>query len=173
MDVMGLDQWRAEYTGRQWGIIPMLLPEFDAANRAKVEPTRGLAALLLLHDTGVWGIWSNAQAWKEMYDAMHSFGYIDSEFIPYWDATPPAKTDMADVYVSVYKRADGRALAVVGNTSKEARTGIVTLDAKKLGLDTSQVVTWPDKKPVTRNGDTIEVSVPRLDYRLLLIGQAP
>ncbi len=173
MDVMGLDQWRAEYTGRQWGIIPILLPEFDAANRAKVEPTRGLAALLLLHDTGVWGIWSNGQAWKEMYDAMHSFGYIDSEFIPYWDTVPPAKTDMADVYASAYKRADGRALIVVGNTSKEARTGTVTLDAKRLGLDTSQVVGWPDKKSVTRNGDKIEISLERLDYQLLLVGKAP
>ncbi len=173
LDVMGLDQWRAEYTGRQWGVMPIFLPEFDTVHRATIEPTRGLAALLLLHDTGVWSILSNGNVWKQMYDAMHSFGYIDSDFIPYWDATPPAKTDMADVYASAYKRADGRALVVVGNTSKEARTGTVTLDTERLGLDTSQVVTWPDKKPVTRNGDKIEISLERLDYQLLLIGKAP
>lgn len=173
LDVMSLDQWRAEYTGRQWGIAPIFLPEFDTVQRTKIEPTRGLAALILLHDTGIWGILSNGEVWKKMYEAMHSFGYIDSDFIPYWDATPPAKTDMQDVYVSVYKRADGRALAVVGNTSKEARSGSVTLDARRLGLDTSQIVTWPDKKPVTRNGDKIEISLERLDYQLLLIGKAP
>jgi hypothetical protein len=173
MDVISLDQWRAEYTGRQWGVMPFLLPEFDAVQREKVQPTRGLAALTMLHDVTPWPIWSNAKVWAGMFDALDAFGYVQSEFIPYWDAAPPATTDMKDVYVSVYKRADGRALAIVGNTSKEARTGTVTLNAKRIGLPTAGVLSWPDKKPLVQNGDKIELSVPGLDYQMLLIGKAP
>lgn len=173
MDVMSLDQWRTEYTGRQWGVIPFILPEFrDEAMRAR-EPTRGLATLVMLHDTSVWPIWSNSGAWVPMFNALDAFGYVESEFIPYWQSTPPATTDMKDVYISVYKRDDGRALAIIGNTSKEARSGSVTLDAKVIGLDTSQVLSWPDKKPVTRNGDKIEIAMDGQDYRMLLIGDVP
>lgn len=173
MDVISLDQWRTEYTGRQWGVMPFILPEFDAERAKQVQPTRGLAALTLLHDTSVWGIWSNAAVWKEMYEALDSFGYMESDFIPYWENTPPATTDMKDVYISVYKRADGRALAIVGNTSREARRGTVTLAAKRIGLPTAGVLSWPDGKPVQQNGDKIEVKLEGLDYRLLLIGKAP
>jgi hypothetical protein len=173
MDVMGLDGWRIGYTGRQWGVIPILLPEFNAENSAKIEPTRGLAALAMLHDTSVWPIWSNVSVWNEIYDALDAFGYVDSEFIPYFDPTPPATTDMKDAYISVYKRADGRALAIVGNTSREDRSGTVTLNAKRIGLPTSGVLSWPDKTPVTQNGTKIKLDVPRLGYRMLLIGKAP
>ena len=173
MDVMSLDEWRVEYTGRQWGVVPFILPEFDPAHYKVAQPTRGLAALVMLHDTNVWSAFSAHSVWNQMRKELDAFGFVQSTFIPYWDKTPPATTEMKDVYVSVYKRDDGRALAIVGNTSKEARTGTITLNAKRLGLDTAPVVSWPDKKAVKRNGDTIDVSVPGLDYRMLLIGKAP
>jgi hypothetical protein len=108
-----------------------------------------------------------------MYDALDKFGIVDSDFIPYFDPAPPATTDMKDVYISVYKRKDGRALAIVGNTSREDRSGTVTLNAKRIGLPTSGVLSWPDKAPVTQNGEKIKLDVPRLGYRMLLIGKAP
>jgi hypothetical protein len=173
MDVAGLDYWRAELMGKQWGIMPFFLPEFDAEHAGQIEPTRGLAALVLLHDISVWPIWSNVQVWDEMYDALDKFGYVDSDFIPYFDPTPPATTDIKDVYISVYKRKDGRALAIVGNTSREDRSGTITLNAKRIGLPTSGVLSWPDKTPVVRDGEKIKLDVPRLGYRMLLIGKAP
>jgi hypothetical protein len=173
MDVMSLDQWRTEYTGRQWGVIPFILPEFRDEKMRATQPTRGLAALVMLHDTSVWPIWSNAAVWVPMFNALDAFGYMDSKFIPYWQSTPPATTDMKDVYISVYKRNDGRALAIVGNTSKEARSGSVTLNAKAIGLDTAGVLSWPDKQSLAQKDGKIEIAVPALDYRMLLIGKAP
>lgn len=173
MDVMSLDQWRVELTGKQWGVMPFLLPEFDAEHYMQVQPTRGLAALVLLHDSAVWPIFSNSGVWVPMYNALDAFGYEDSEFIPYWASTPPATTDMKDVYISVYKSSDGRALAIIGNTSKEARSGTVTLNANAIGLPTAGVLSWPDKKPLAQDGDKIEISVPGLDYQMVLIGKAP
>lgn len=171
-DVMPLDEWRTRFWGRQWSVIPIVLPEFRGKYAQEMQPTRGLAALVMLHDSSVWPIWSNSAAWKEMYDALDSFGYADSKFIPYFDPIPPASTDMKDVYISVYKLPD-RALAIVGNTSHQDRSGTVTLNAKRIGLPDTKVLLWPDKTPVQRDGDEITLTVPALGYKMLLIGNAP
>jgi len=173
MDVMGLDAWRAEFRGKQWGVVPFFLPEFDEANRDLVQPTRGLAALALLHDVSVWPMNSNLAEWNKLYDALDAFGYVDSTFVPYFDKAPPATTDMPDVYASVYRRADGRALAVVGNTSRDPRSGTVTFDGDRLGLPSANVITWPDRQPVGQTGTKFQMNIPGLDYRLLLIGKPP
>jgi hypothetical protein len=173
MDVMSLDQWRTGYTGRQWGVIPIMLPEFNAENAAKIAPTRGLAALVMLHDTSVWAIWSNVSVWNKMYDALDKFGYVESTFIPYWSPQPPASTDMRDVYISAYKRNDGRALVVVGNTSREPRSGTVTLNAKALGLPVGKVLSWPDGKSLPDENGKVQISMDGLDYRLILVGNTP
>jgi hypothetical protein len=173
MDVLSLDQWRAGFMGRQWGVIPIFLPEFSAEHYKVIEPTRGLAALVMLHDVSVWPIWSARVVWQTMYDALDSFGYVDSEFIPYFSPRPPGQTNMKDVYISVYRRKDGRALAVVANTSRENRRGYVTLDGARLGLPTARVISWPDRAEIVAKNGRLSLEVPRLGYRLLLIGKAP
>ena len=172
MDVMSLAEWRAIFTGRQWGVIGYFLPEFDANHRDLVEPTRGLAALVMLHDVSVWPIWSNIKVWNTMYDALDKFGYIKSTFIPYWSSQPPASTDMKDVYISAYKRNDSRALLIVGNTSREPRNGTVTLNAKALGLPVGKILSWPDGKALPDENGKVQISMDGLDYRLLLVGNS-
>ncbi|MDD5705508.1 MAG: DUF6067 family protein [Kiritimatiellae bacterium] len=170
LDVLPLDTFRAEFMGRQWGVAPIFIPEFlDPAISAKVEPTRGLAALLMLHDVTPWPAYSNVKVFNEMFAALDAFGYAEAEFIPYFDAKPPATADMRDVYVSVYKRGDSRALAVVGNLSKEDRQGSIRLSSRRIGLPLDRIVSWPDRAPVARSGDRIELAVPRQGYRMLLI----
>ncbi|NCO34678.1 MAG: hypothetical protein AUJ92_07515 [Armatimonadetes bacterium CG2_30_59_28] len=169
MDVMTLDSFRAEYMGRQWGLMPFFIPEFDEVHRAQVEPTRGMMALLMIHDVSPWPIWCNEKVVDEAFAALDEFGYVDANFLPYFDATPPATTDMQDVYVSAYKRDDGKALLIVGNLSKEDRQGTVRIDASRLGLPLSQVVSWPDKSALTVSKESVTIDVPRLGYRMLLI----
>jgi len=169
MDVLPLDKWRAEYTGRQWGPIPIFLPEFDAVHSKEVEPTRGLAALLLLHDVTVWPVWCNVSVIKTMRDAKDAFGMDNAEFIPYFDSSPPAVADMKDVYISVYKKPDGRTLIVVGNTSNDPRNGTVTLNTKRIGIDAAKVLSWPDQKPVSLNDNTIPITIPGRDYQLFVM----
>jgi hypothetical protein len=173
MDVMSLAEWRAVYTGRQWGVMGYFLPEFDAEHRDLVAPTRGLAALVMLHDVSVWPIWSNIKVWDTMYNALDKFGYIESTFIPYWSPNPPASTDMKDVYISAYKRTDGRALMIVGNTSRESRSGTVILNTASLGLPVGKVLSWPDGKPLPDQNGKIQISMEGLDYRLILVGKPP
>jgi len=149
--------------------MPFFIPELDEVHRAQVEPTRGMMALLMIHDVSPWPIWCNEKVVDEAFAALDEFGYVDANFLPYFDATPPATTDMQDVYVSAYKRDDGKALLIVGNLSKEDRQGTVRIDASRLGLPLSQVVSWPDKSALTVSKESVTIDVPRLGYRMLLI----
>jgi hypothetical protein len=171
MDALPLDVWRAEYTGRQWGPIPIFLPEFDAARRNQAEPTRGLAGLAILHDVTIWPVWCNVAAVQKLREAKDAFGMDDAEFIPYFDATPPAATDMNDFYISAYKKPDGNVLLAVVNTSNEARSGAVMINTKRIGIDAVNIVSWPDKKVLSHTNNSIPINIPGRDYMLFVVSQ--
>ena len=171
MDVISLDTFRAEFNGRQWGIMPFFIPEFPEELRQQVEPTRGLMALLMAHDVAVWPIWCNAAVVWEAWDALDAFGYVDSEFIPYFADLPPATTDMPEVIVSAYKREDARALVVVANLSREDRQGEVRISGRGLGMRVGGVVSWPDKAALKPADSVVTLSVPRLGYRMLVVSE--
>jgi hypothetical protein len=97
---------------------------------------------------------------------------VAADFIPYFASTPPATTNMADVYVSAYKRPDGQVLLIVGNLSKEDRQGEVRIEAGTLGIRLGKIVTWPQKEPVVLQGGRLPLDVPRLGYRMILVDRA-
>ncbi|NUP99338.1 MAG: hypothetical protein HUU35_05725, partial [Armatimonadetes bacterium] len=172
LDLLPLDTFRAEFMGRQWGLMPYFLPEFRGEYARQVAPTRGLMGLLLIHDVQPWNLWCNAEVVNAMFRALDAFGYVESRFVPYFDPRPPARTALPNVQVSAYLR-DGRALLVVANLDREPKQGVVTIDAGRLGLPLGEVVTWPECQPVQRQGSDLTVSMEGLDYRLLLLGPAP
>lgn len=168
MDMFGLDTFRAEYMGRQWGLMPYFLPEFDQEYAKQVEPTRGLMALLMLHDAAVWPIWCNADVANEALAALDDFGYVDADFIGYFDPQAPASTDMKDVYVSAYRK-NGRTLLIVGNVSREDRQGQVRLNAKAFATSPKQAMDWPSKQALKLTDGVVELAVPRLGYRMVVV----
>jgi hypothetical protein len=170
MDIMPLAMFRAEFMGRQWGLKAFLIPMFDNKAIAEVAPTRELMAILILHDAGVWPLERcNAKEAQEIYDKLAAFGYGDADFIPYFDAEPPAVTAMKGVYVSVYKRPDGRALAFVANLSKEDCTGSISFDEKRIGFPIKSISSWRDTAPVQVEGRTVNLALAKSDYRMLLL----
>jgi hypothetical protein len=171
LDVMTLDSFRCEYMGRQWGLVPFFLPEFDAENAAKIEPTRGLMGLLLLHDVNVWPIWCNGAVVDEAFQALDAFGYADSAFIPYFDPAPPASTDLKDVYASAYRKADGSVLLLVANLGREERSGRVRVDLQRCGLRNARALNWPDQTPLPLADGVLELQIPGLGYRLVALGK--
>jgi hypothetical protein len=173
LDVLPLDTFRAEFMGRQWGLMPFFLPEFNARYAAEVEPTRGMMGLLMIHDVSVWPIWCNLNVVDRALEALDAFGYVEAEFIPYFDPAPPAASDMKDVYTSAYRRADGRALVVVANLSRENRAGQLRIDRTRLGLPDGRIFTWPEKQPLESAAGRLRLDVPRLGYRMLLVGRLP
>lgn len=174
MDLLPLDTFRAEFMGRQWGLMPFFLPEFDAEHAKLVEPTRGLMGLLLAHDVGVWAIWCNTAVVDEAYAALDAFGYADAEFLPYFAPAPPAAADMQDVLASGYRRADGKVLLVLANLSREMRRGAVALDPSGLRMGAvGRVLAWPEETPLAFAAGRVDIEVPGLGYRLLLVEPAP
>jgi len=171
MDVTALEAFRAEYMGHQWGLAPYFLPEFDAEHAQQVEPTRGLMALLMIHDINVWPIWCNAKVVDDAFAALDEFGYVDAEFIPYFDPKPPASTDLADIYTSAYRHADGAVLLVVANVGKEDREGDVRADLLRLGLANAKAISWPDKTDLAMADGVLKLAVPRLGYRMVRLAR--
>ena len=168
MDMMSLDTFRAEYMGRQWGLIPVFLAQLYGELTAQVEPTRGLMALLMLHDVVIWDVYNVAVA-NEALAALDEFGYVDADFIGYFDTPNPAATDMKDIYVSAYRKGR-RTLLIVGNVGREDRQGSVTLNAPCFGGKLPRrAQDWPAKTPLTLTAGKLDLSVPRLGYRLVVV----
>ncbi|MFH0795692.1 MAG: glycoside hydrolase domain-containing protein [Candidatus Omnitrophota bacterium] len=174
MEVLTLDMFRAEYMGRQWGLMPVFLPEFRNPEMCNaVEPTREMMGLLMVHDVSLWLLWANGKVINEAYRSLDKFGYVDSDFIPYFDPTPPATTDMENVYISAYKRADGRALLIVANLSKKPKDqqGKVWINAKRIGLPLNKVVNWPDEQPLNVIKGAVQIEVPKQGYRMIMVSR--
>ena len=170
LDCISLDTFRAEFMGRQWGIMPYFIPQFEKNYREQIEPTRGMMALLMLHDVNIWPVECNLAVVNEAFAALDSFGYVNTDFLPYFDPRPPASTEMKDVYVSGYRRADGSVLLIAGNLGKEDREGPVTLNERAMGMtNAGSVIGWPDKTPLSVKNRSLTLRIPRLGYRMLVV----
>lgn len=170
--VLPLDQFRAEFMGRQWGIMPVFLPELGEKARQTREATRQMLSMTLLHDTPVWAIWCSTPAVDEVRRALDEFGYVQADFAPYWQE--PVRSDDPDVRVSAYLR-DEKALLVVSNFAYEAKT--VTLEADraklKLGADPLVAMDAESGQSVAAAGAPVKLTVPAGDLRLILLTTGP
>ena len=82
---------------------------------------------------------------------------------------PLSKDTVRIVYASAYKRLDGRTLLVIGNLSKEPGRR-VRINGQRLGTPLAKIVSWPDKQPQSPTGGRLHLKVPRLGYRMLVVG---
>ncbi|MBU0610975.1 MAG: hypothetical protein KKI08_24050, partial [Armatimonadetes bacterium] len=113
--------------------------------------------------------WCNAAVANEALAALDEFGYVDADFVGYFDNPAPAATDMKDVYVSAYRKG-GRTLLIVGNVGREDRQGTVTLNAASFGGKLpKQAQDWPAKTPLTLADGKLSLAVPGLGYRLVVV----
>jgi hypothetical protein len=119
LDIVPLDKWRAEHTGRQWGPAPFLLPDIPGQWCQSEAPTRELLLLTNLHDTGLFPAGNNTRLVMRNYQARRMFGVADCDFRGYWGNAEWVTCTPPEAKVSVYRQPDGsRCLLVVGNTAK-------------------------------------------------------
>jgi hypothetical protein len=122
-----LDQWAAQFTGRQFGFVPLFLPEFrnDALGDrykkvvSETAPTREMLALALLHDVPVWPLWSNSDEIYAANKAKTDFdiGSPETIYTPFWNQNA-ATANQKNIYISTYQNKNG-ILAVVSNLSDQ------------------------------------------------------
>lgn len=168
-NIISLDQFKAEFIGKQWGIIPFFLPEVSPDARKTEQPTKGLAALLLIHDVQPWPTNSNISVWDSMYQALDMFDITNSTFLPYYDSVPPATTTMNRVYVSAYKK-DSQLLLVVANLSNMDQKGDIMLNLKKIGITSvNSIIELPTETNVNYNGSNIPTAIEPMSYKLFWI----
>lgn len=91
-----------------------------------------------------------------------AFGADDCEWIPYWDINPAGLVSTPDLLMSVYRRADGAMLCIVGNISgKDVRGSINFAAAPKLkpkpGAACTDLITG---QPFEMVGAKVNVSLP-------------
>ena len=185
-NILTLDRMRAEYMGRNFGFVPIFLPEFTRSSAGNQEVTNRfmttieppevmhLVGLLFLHDILPWNAYSHPGPYFHLWAVQDAFGWGDEvEFLPYWRNRELVTLSPADpnIVCTIYRR-PGKALAVVmNNTDRDcevaaqfnlANMGLPVattsaLDAwKSIGYKTQHFVLNAQGKPV-RTPQPLEV----------------
>jgi len=168
--MLNLDQYRSMIMGRAWGLTSVFIPQLRG-EYINARNTRTLMAFLLLHDIGIWGSNSDLRVIKSIEDAtMRKFGFSGADYLGYFREDTPAKAVGKDIHVTLYRRTDGRTMAVVANLAYKNLRTRVTFQPEKLGL--TKIGRCRDLEhdfdfPVVDN--SVQVVVREGDFRLLEI----
>jgi len=193
LDVIGLDELRAEWMCHQYGSIPWFLPQWsgavledkDVAERFKdhpsspdgavrqvsVEKSHHLFGLGLLHDFGFWPICgTNPEASEQYYGVLDEFGIGDARFFGYWDNAWLIGGQTDAVKASAYRKPDGGGLVVIYNVTREPQQPTLIINWERLKSPGElEVVDAYTKEPVEITGNNVTIQVPPLNYRLLWV----
>lgn len=169
IDGFPLDEIAARSMSRQWGLAATWHTQANWDNSA----TGGddLGTLCLLHD--IVGRIDTMDDRTLPAKLAFDLGATDVEFVGYWALDTPAAPRPRDIKVSAWvRRKRTTALITVANLGTEDWAGGVRLPWTDMGLDTSTVVCDGEERHATvlGEGDSLRLSVPRHDYRILLAG---
>jgi hypothetical protein len=131
LEVLPLDKFRAEFMGKQWG----LAAEFLVYEKRPFTTEQALA-FTMLHDVLVRPLDTaeRLQLISRIWKARDDFGVEKARWIPYWDASSPARVTPRGMMVSLYSQPGRGALLVVSNLGAAAAAARVNLDLGALGL---------------------------------------
>ncbi len=182
--IPSFDGFITDYIGRQFGTIPVFCrASLEGTEYHKPQYERRMLSIMLLYDvTTSWGYWQDE--YGRMWKVLNDFSIGDAEFIPYWNKQQPVTVSSFDpkpaeyslsapVMISVYNCPGKKALIVVANTSEIKLHAAINIDSKALGFTRSIRVRdaySPDADLL--KGNSVEVDIPELECRLLLVDLA-
>ena len=188
LEVLPLDELRAEFRAQHFGGIPWWLPAWQRAavledkdvavrredgsvGTVSVEKTHHMLGIALLLDISVWPICgTNYDAVRPLYAVQDAFGMGDVAFLAYWNNARVIAGQTDEIKASAYRKPGGGALVVVYNTAREAGTAKLTVAWDQLKSDGPlEVVDAYTKEPIDVSGSSLPLEVPPLNYRLLWI----
>jgi hypothetical protein len=148
LESLPLDRIKAEFLGRQWGVISLYLPEVTKPNSQSdtLLTSERLLHLLFLHDIQTWGIWIHGFAMEDIWEVANKYGIDDStEFIPYWQLEEGKRKEispMGPVKVSIYRIPKKKHLLLtVYNTADTPFKGKINANWKALGVGDTEYKT--------------------------------
>ncbi|MBI3922074.1 MAG: hypothetical protein HY318_11705 [Armatimonadetes bacterium] len=160
LEVLPLDAFRCEFTGRQLGVPA----EFLCYNRPYTM--HEALTFTLLHDVLVRGAPEAPKLWK----VMEGFGRKKAKFMPYWDNKGWVTTSDDTVKASVYSRGGKGAMLVVSNLGQDSREVVVTLNLGALGLPPkSQSIDVMTGYKVELTKGKLQLKLDSLDWRLMRV----
>ena len=168
-DILPLDEFRTEFLGKQFGVVPVFLPEFSGANSTAPGPTDNLISLLLLHDVLCWPVSGNLGEWKKAYAILDKYKYSNAEFIPYYSKIPPNSSPLKDILVSMYKLDSGKLLIIAANLSKNKASGNIAINKAYNAKGNFTIKALPDGKVVATNTNDFSVSLNPSEYNLFIL----
>ena len=188
LDVLPLDELRAEWRAQHFGGVPWWLPAWQRAatledkdvavrrsdgsvGTVSVEKTHHLFGIGLLLDIAVWPITgTNAEAAKQLYAVQDKFGMGNVRFSGYWNNADLIGGQTNEIKASAYRKPKGGALVVVFNTAREARAATLGVAWDQLKSDAPlEVFDAYTQTPVAVSGKAVTLDVPPLNYRLLQV----
>ncbi len=167
LETVGLDEFRAEFMGRNYGLVPQFLPSFGRMdfNRLRDTDTRqteSVLALTLLHDTNIWAAWVNVPLVYKVWAAQDALPCRDAQFVGYWDNGELVASAPESIKVSAWRNG-GRTLLCLVNMKKETQQAEVTL--KLAGEYAASDPVW--QRPVTFAQEKLSCEVEGHSFRLV------
>ena len=123
LKTLPLSTWRTEFSTRQWGAKPIIIPEFNEADSKAEKPTRELMGLVLLHNVAIWPIWSNVRVIDGIYSLFDREVHSHASFRRY-DYQGDIRANSDKIKVSLYDQDANRSIAVVFNSGNQADADI-------------------------------------------------
>jgi len=166
LDFVSLEGLRTEFIGRNFGIIPFVLPELHHSAKTP-DSTRHLAGLSLLNDFLLWPIWVNIPAIQSVYAVTDAFGLADAQVAPYWNNHSLVGGQTSSIKCTVYTR-NSQALLCVVNTTRQTQHAQLSINWSQLKPGGAPVVTDAlDHQPFQIAGNKLNLDVAPLGLRLL------
>ena len=170
LEVVSLDQWRAEFMGHNWGVMPYFLPEFQGERTRQAEPIERLVGLSLLHDFALWPNWCDIDTVNRYYRALDDFGLVDAQLLPYWSNVALVAGQSAAVKCTAYRKPAGGALLCVFNlTGQPQRPTLRVAWARVAGKRAVTVADAITGEPVPVLADALTVDIRPYNFRLLRV----
>jgi len=173
IDMVPLDKFRAEFTGTNWGIIPMVLCQLGRGEYlADPKYAEAFVGLARIHGTRIWphAPVKNADVLKKVWQAEQSFGMEDIKFLPYWNNGEIARPASENVKVSLYAKKD-RALLYATNLGDKDVDETITLDMRKAGLAGGNLKAMDvyAGDPVDFTAGALKINIKRHNFRMIVI----
>jgi hypothetical protein len=160
------DIWQTEFTGRQYGVVPIFIPAL--VNVKDAAPTQQLLGILLLN--GAPGCWPNsdylnAQETGKVFSAFEKFGLKGSDIVfqPYWEDNSVVEKTQEPIRISAYVK-NNAVMLVVFNAS--ATPQVRRVDLKLKGhFEASDLLRQNTR--IEQNGNHMLLDIPAGNYRLI------
>ena len=169
------DRWVIEYGGQAFGWNACIMsnltksPKLDKEYANSDAATRDYLAMCLIHDNTLFPVFCKPDSAYRLMKIKQDFHIGDEcvKFYPYWEGDQPVVVDGKETYTAIWQNKD-RFLLAVANLSLDEQDLTVSFDKAIFSADV-KVIDAETKEPATLSNNTLNVSIPRRNYKLYLI----